>query len=81
MMRRAYSVRAHTAPGIDPPAAREQSGGFAYGAWNAARDYARDTLPGYDVIPGGRLVAPGVRAFDAIDYAGQRGAVLWVREA
>ena len=74
-MNRRYMVSSANLP------SGERSGGFAYGARDAARDYARDTLPGFDVIPGGRIESPGLWRFEAVNQSTQRGAVLWVREA
>lgn len=62
---------------------------FSAGAFDAAKRYAADKLPSYEVIPGGT----GQRAhvdddgkvykvmrFEAVDHAAQMGAVLWVYE-
>jgi len=72
MIRRAFIV---STPG-HAPADRA-----AWGPIDAARDYARDTLPGFDVIPGGQQAGPGLWRFEAIHYPRQVGALLWVREA
>lgn len=77
-MRRTFEVSAHVAPHMEPPP-RQTLATFD-GPLSAARSYAAAVLSGYDVIPGGRIDAPRLWRFEAINYTAQLGAVLWVRE-
>lgn len=80
MAGRVFNVR-HVAPlGVTPAPAEDVAGGFAFGALDAARRYAAQHLPGFDVVPVASTVAPGVWRVECIDHGGQRGALLMVRE-
>lgn len=78
---RRFTVAARCAPNMQAPEAAEISGGFSFGAFNAACEYARERLPAFDVV-GGRLESFGacLWRFEAVNLAAQTGAVLWVRE-
>jgi len=64
---RQYQVRSPRQP------ASIEEGSFSFGAFDAAVAYARKYLPGYEVIPRGR-----VGRFEAIHHADQVGAVIYV---
>jgi hypothetical protein len=78
---RKFKVSAHVAPDVQPPDAAEIIGGFAFGAVNAAREYARERLPEFEVISA-RLECYARRLWrcEAVNHTAQTGAILWVCE-
>lgn len=80
MMRRTFTVVANVAPGMPKPPGKEVSGAFSFGALDAARNYATEHLPGYDVIPGGLQISIGQWRFEAVNNGANLAAVLFVNE-
>ena len=78
-MNRAYNVTCRLAPQISNAFPRTVSGGFSFGAYDAAKKYAAENLPGYEVIPGG-VPFPQGRRFEAINHSAQLGADIYVTE-
>lgn len=79
-VQRVYSISASAAPGVLTHAKGVVEGSFSFGALDAAKKWAQDNLPAYQVIPGGIFVQSGERRFEAIDHDAQLGAVIYVRE-
>lgn len=78
-MVRSYNIKCHTAPQILDVSPCTVSGGFSFGAYDAAKKYAVENLPGYEVIPGGIPFQQG-RKFEAINHSAQLGADIFVTE-
>ena len=79
-MNRTFWVSANVAPSHQKPPREKVTGSFAFGAFNAAREYAKTRLPTYEVIPGGVQLGITEYRFEAIDQEAQLGAVLFVEE-
>lgn len=51
------------------------TGGFSFGAFDAAKKFAAESMPGYEVVPSNRT-----DRFDAINHGAQHGVLIWVQE-
>lgn len=79
-MQRKFTISANVAPGMPKPPKKEVSGTFSFGAFNAACHYAREHLPGYNVIPGGVQISIAQWRFEAVNNDANLGAVLFLSE-
>lgn len=80
MMQRKYVVTSRLAPhlGSDLPKI-EMIERYSFGPFDAAKTYAKTLMPGYTVIPGGRLLGNIIK-FEAINYDIGYGADILVHE-
>jgi hypothetical protein len=78
-MNRSYRVSCQLAPQIPHAFPATVSGSFSFGAYDAAKKYTKENLPGYVVIPGG-VAYSDCRRFDAINHEAGIGASIWVKE-
>ena len=78
-MNRTYKITCHIAPNCTLGESQTISGSFSFSYYDAAKKYAADNLPGYDVILGG-VPYPQGRRFDAINNEMRLGASIFVSE-
>jgi hypothetical protein len=51
-----------------------------FGPIEAAREYTKQNLPGFECIPCNRFEAPGLWRNEAVHHGDNLSVVLWVRE-
>lgn len=78
MLRFDYQISARVAPHVAQPEPQTITGQWS--AYTAARMYCAANMPGYSVIPHGRMESPGLFRFECVNDNATLGAVLWARD-